>query len=249
MTKLDKYTGCLIGGAAGDALGYAVEFNMIDEIIDRYGAPGITDYELVSGVAEISDDTQMSLFTAAGLILAEGDNAKGSYIDCIWDAYKEWLNTQKEKYPVVNAKNYTGLLDVPELFARRAPGGTCLSALCKSEGGTLESPINSSKGCGGIMRVAPVGLFFDSSRMDIKKIDRLGAEAAALTHGHSLGWLPAAAFVHIIARIVHENFSVEAAVEDMKISVRAQFGDLPETDISAGSCDKGRNAGPRRYRR
>ena len=26
MKNIDKYRGCLIGGAAGDALGYAVEF-------------------------------------------------------------------------------------------------------------------------------------------------------------------------------------------------------------------------------
>ena len=26
MKNLDKYRGCLIGGAAGDALGYAIEF-------------------------------------------------------------------------------------------------------------------------------------------------------------------------------------------------------------------------------
>ena len=28
MKNIDKYRGCLIGGAAGDALGYAVEFLM-----------------------------------------------------------------------------------------------------------------------------------------------------------------------------------------------------------------------------
>lgn len=57
MTKLDRYIGCLIGGAAGDALGYAVEFDTIDDIVAVYGEPGITEYQLTDGVAQISDDT------------------------------------------------------------------------------------------------------------------------------------------------------------------------------------------------
>ena len=70
MKKLDQYRGCLIGGAAGDALGYAVEFHSHSDIICQYGPQGITEYELCGGVAEISDDTQMTLFTATGLLTA-----------------------------------------------------------------------------------------------------------------------------------------------------------------------------------
>ena len=67
--KLDLVRGALIGGAAGDALGYAVEFDRYSEIIAKYGQSGITEYELVKGVAEISDDTQMTLFTANGMLM------------------------------------------------------------------------------------------------------------------------------------------------------------------------------------
>ena len=52
-----------------------------------------------------------------------------------------------------------GILAQRELYARRAPGTTCLSALRSGRMGTMEEPINDSKGCGGVMRVAPVGLF------------------------------------------------------------------------------------------
>ena len=69
MRNLDKFRGCLIGGAAGDALGYEVEFMLADEIFDRFGDNGITEYSLHNGVAQISDDTQMTLFTATGLLL------------------------------------------------------------------------------------------------------------------------------------------------------------------------------------
>ncbi|HOO62194.1 MAG TPA: ADP-ribosylglycohydrolase family protein, partial [Bacillota bacterium] len=69
MKNLSKYRGCLIGGAVGDALGYAVEFDTVAEIQRNYGECGITQYEKVNGEALISDDTQMTLFTANGILL------------------------------------------------------------------------------------------------------------------------------------------------------------------------------------
>lgn len=60
-----------MGGAVGDALGFEVEFMSLTTIRQRFGEGGITDYVLDSdGVAEFSDDTQMSLFTAEGLLTA-----------------------------------------------------------------------------------------------------------------------------------------------------------------------------------
>ena len=66
----DQVLGCMVCGAVGDALGYAVEFASYDSIVNKYGEKGITRFDLDRhGVAEISDDTQMSLFTAAGILL------------------------------------------------------------------------------------------------------------------------------------------------------------------------------------
>ena len=66
MRDLNKLKGCLVGGAVGDALGYAVEFLPALAIFKKYGENGIIEYELHHGAAEISDDTQMTLFTATG---------------------------------------------------------------------------------------------------------------------------------------------------------------------------------------
>ena len=46
---------------------------------------------------------------------------------------------------------------MPEMYARRAPGTTCHGSLLSGRMGTLGEPINHSKGCGGVMRAAPVG--------------------------------------------------------------------------------------------
>lgn len=64
----DKFKGCLIGGASGDALGYTVEFPEYEQIQSLYGEKGITEYTLTDNVALVSDDTQMTLFTANGLL-------------------------------------------------------------------------------------------------------------------------------------------------------------------------------------
>ena len=65
----DKTRGCLMAGAAGDALGYEVEFMSRSEILSRFDEQGITKFALDrNGKALISDDTQMTLFTANGLL-------------------------------------------------------------------------------------------------------------------------------------------------------------------------------------
>ncbi len=51
MRNQDKFCGCLIGGAAGDALGYAVEFMGERDILDQYGEHGITEYDMKNGLA------------------------------------------------------------------------------------------------------------------------------------------------------------------------------------------------------
>ena len=69
---VDRFCGCLLGGAVGDALGAPVEFLSIDEIRRRYGDSGITDFDTAYGRrGAITDDTQMTLFTAEGLIRAQ----------------------------------------------------------------------------------------------------------------------------------------------------------------------------------
>lgn len=212
----DFVRGSLIGGAAGDALGYAVEFNSYSEIISKYGLSGITEYELVNGVAEISDDTQMTLFTANGMLmgLTRGymrgiGGAPEFYVEY---AYQDWYDTQMKSYEKVMAQDnkhcshrHTWLSALPEFYARRAPGNTCLTAIKEMKEG--RTPQNNSKGCGGVMRVAPWPLFcaYHESRYGIEEIDVAGGEIARLTHKHPLGWIPAVVMTHIIYRIVKEG--------------------------------------------
>lgn len=210
MGERSKYRGCLLGGAAGDALGYAVEFMNESAIWRRFGDSGITAYELIDDAARFSDDTQMTLFTAVGLLLGEDaglSGPDGPWIDYILAAYYDWMRTQDGTSPGANC----WLNNVPELNARRAPGTTCTSYLRPSRTGTVANPQNDSKGCGGVMRVAPIGLYFNvSSEKERLAVDMIGAEAAALTHGHELGWMSASMLVHMIQLLAH-NEDVDVA--------------------------------------
>ncbi len=214
-TTLSLIRGCIFGGAVGDALGYPVEFFSEESIFRRYGARGITAYEKdpATGKALISDDTQMSLFTANGLLVGETRGrmrgiqaAPRAYVEM---AYQDWLLTQDRTFEEVQRferpareGGISWLLDVPELFAWRAPGNTCLSAL--REGRQYEDYVaaarNQSKGCGGIMRVAPLAAKYHFPK--IAELDREGAQLAAITHGHSLGYMPAAVLVHVLNRLI-----------------------------------------------
>ncbi|MBR4743045.1 MAG: ADP-ribosylglycohydrolase family protein, partial [Oscillospiraceae bacterium] len=216
------------GGAVGDALGYAVEFISEEAIFRRYGKNGITEYDLTDGIAEISDDTQMTMFTATGLLSAAAHRTGSDRIDIYPDhirlSYKDWYRTQTERFPLPEGVRHSWLVNVPELFSPRAPGNTCLSALEDSGKGSVQNPLNCSKGCGGVMRVAPVGLYFAGKKTSMRDSDEIGAEAAAITHGHDLGWLPAAALVHIVRHLIeHEGEPVLAAVRDAQAALRETF--------------------------
>ena len=194
---LNKYQGCLLGGAVGDALGYAVEFFADFEIFKKYGENGITEHQLCNGVAQISDDTQMTLFTAEALLSPKSN----SVISSLHLSYLDWYQTQYNEWK----EGESGLLAERRLFSSRAPGNTCLSALEKGVCGTIESPINRSKGCGGVMRVAPIALYYHGKGKSQKAVALLAARAAAITHGHPLGYIPAAFFVYILEDILSKK--------------------------------------------
>ena len=267
MGNIDKYRGCLLGGAAGDALGYAIEFDREEAIAARYGSRGIRNYRLDKrGLAPFSDDTQMTLYTANSLLCslaalsaqasdgaqasdatqASGGTQASSGAQASGGAqassgaqasggvqasggapalvsptalaayapaqmaqfYVEWMYTQVSPYPLAEPKAW--ISNLPELFASRAPGITCLNACEAMASGA--KVVNNSKGCGGIMRMAPAGLINTSPGFSGVELQRLGAQLAELTHRHELGWMPAGVFAHIVSLLArNESCSVREA--------------------------------------
>lgn len=206
MNNISSYIGCLIGGAAGDALGYEVEFMREKEIFGEFGAGGITEYVLHGGNALISDDTQMTLFTATGLlngyVRSRVRGISDGYPSYIRHHYKAWYKTQNMRYSEPTEFAYSWLMYDSRLYSQRAPGATCLTALKSDSNGSIDNPLNNSKGCGGIMRVAPVGLWFARCGIGAKEAALIGAEAAAITHGHPLGYIPSGFLSVLIREII-----------------------------------------------
>ena len=98
--KKEYFKGCLIGGAIVDALGYPVEFLPYRQITDKCGEEGITRFELSeNGKALISDYTQMTLFTANGILIGNTRGClrgvEGLPHEYIHMAYRDWLSTQE----------------------------------------------------------------------------------------------------------------------------------------------------------
>jgi ADP-ribosylglycohydrolase/protein-tyrosine phosphatase len=208
----ERFLGCLLGGAIGDAFGYCVEFLRLSEIRSKFGPEGIREPVFQAGKLIVSDDTQMTLFTLEGLLegLRERSGATNSRLEAIQRAYLDWYATQRSRGSHPRPKGRGWLSQQPEMCVRRAPGNTCLSALAAGGEGTIEKPINDSKGCGGAMRVAPIGLF--PKRFNAEDAFRLAAQAAALTHGHPSGYL-SAGMVAAIVRYLIAGESLEPAVE------------------------------------
>jgi len=260
----DRFRGCLVGGACGDALGYPIEFIPLPAIQNKFGMRGVSAYQFFPGFnrALVSDDTQMTMFTANGLLCCAAARKNGKPAverDFIRSAYMDWLYTQHN--PVAPhpceprlkkcsmpdpTKFHSWLMRLPWIQGNRAPGRTCISALESGGNGTFEKPLNNSKGCGGVMRTAPAGLYAETA----KDAMRIGAEAAVLTHGDPLGYIPAGAFSDIVYRLVHSDDPLKNIVNDALADAQDFFKSTPEEirampafiSIMKNALDLGENA-------
>jgi ADP-ribosyl-[dinitrogen reductase] hydrolase len=163
------------GGALGDAMGAAIEFldltsirrifpDRVDRILPHQGIIGA-----------ITDDTQMTLFTAEGLIRAGVRSTLRGIChppSVIHHAYLRWLITQRVLPRITLDADDVGLFRDLRLQVRRAPGNTCLEALASARH-FGQAARNNSKGCGGVMRLAPMLL-----------APSWALQTSALTHGH-----------------------------------------------------------------
>jgi ADP-ribosylglycohydrolase len=184
------------------------------EIIDRFGEQGIRDYVPAYGrLGAITDDTQMTLFTAEGMLRGWVRSCRRGILACFASttahAYLRWLVTQgylaQSDWPTPG-----WLITHKELFSQRAPGGTCISALRSFRRGNLRA-VNDSKGCGGVMRVAPVGLFMAQwDEADLEFTFQTAADIAAITHGHPTGYLAAGTFAVLIELLARGRTFAEA---------------------------------------
>ncbi len=214
-TRAQRIRGSLLAGAAGDALGAPVEFISRPRILKFFGPKGVAGYvENKDGKGRITDDTQLTLFTAEGIELRPENP-----LESVWEAYLRWNETQKkdasfEKLEPQFRKGH--LIRERQLYSYRAPGATCIGSLSNGVMGTPENALNSSKGCGTVMRAAPPGLVYSPDRAF-----EYGKLFSAMTHGHPTAYLAGAALSMLVACLVQGD-ALERAAEKTMIHTALQ---------------------------
>ena len=215
-----RVRGCLLGGAIGDAFGYEVEFDSLARIRQRFGPAGMVEPVRHRGRLVVSDDTQMTLFTAEGLLRARSAGCLADLdatLEHLRLATLDWYLTQS--CDPAQARDTGALGRSRVMQARRAPDNTCLSACAKGAWGSPGRPINDSKAA--IVRALVDGLGLAEAASAaltlLRSTPRSGPTVAALVaasaHGASVqglgeGWVGEEALaVGYHAALVGEGFA------------------------------------------
>lgn len=159
----NKFRGCMLGLAIGDALGREIEFIHSKEDIEVITRGGVSD---LPEPAIYTDDTQMTICIAEALLAGAGD--EDVFMKALTKQFVLWYDLQYG----------------PDKSQRRAPGNTCLTACLQLKQGMRweEAGIPASTGCGSAMRSAPIGLFFNK----VEKIVDCAINSSRITHPHEL---------------------------------------------------------------
>ncbi len=160
MTAHDRFRGCMLGLACGDAIGTAVEFRprrSFDRIYDMVGGG---PFNLAPG--QWTDDTSMALCLGASLVNEKGFNARDQM-----ERYCQWA---EEGYLSSTGECFDIGQTVSSALNRFRQTGDPMS-------GATE-PIPAANG--SIMRLAPVPMFFYP---DWGEAVRMSGESSKTTHG------------------------------------------------------------------
>lgn len=225
-SKQNQTRGVLLGLAVGDAMGHTVDNRSLQEICEDYGPNGLLGYDLVNGYADVTSYTQLAAFTANGLLLAltraKMQGAAAPLIRYITLAIKEWSRSQQYCAP---ERNFCWLSTVPEMKRRFCMDTRMLDALNRETLGTPEAPQYRSNHPGALVEVIPIALLWEDLELLQDELDRLGAEAVALTHGDPEAFLSGAVLTHMLSLLLHEpELSVQELVQQTIDAVALQFG-------------------------
>ncbi len=180
MKRIDRFRGCIVGLAVGDALGHPTEFiSTVSAIRQRFGPRGIREFAAQGRhpAGTFTDDTQMTVSVLRALV-RHGHSDLDALMTCLGQEFVAWS---------VHPDN------------NRAPGGTCLTG-CRAfaRGGSWKAAgVKESKGCGAAMRAAPIGLFCT----DDEQLVRLAAAQSVLTHSHPTGIASSVAAAAAVAHV------------------------------------------------
>lgn len=157
--KIDRYLGCLVGLAVGDAVGTTLEFRRKDSYEHITDMCGGGPFKLDAG--QWTDDTSMALCLAHSLVNQSGfDPVDQMNRYCNWFQYG-YLSSTGECFDI---------------------GATVSKALNKylSNGNPFAGSTDPlSAGNGSIMRLAPIAMYYSP---DVEKVIHFAGESSRTTH-------------------------------------------------------------------
>ena len=200
--KVASYSGCLLGMAVGDAMGYTVDKKSWDEICQDYGPNGLLGYDLVNGCADITSYTQLPAFLCNGLLLGAIRGNPELYTRYMVLAMREWAKSQE--FRGAAEKTFCWVAQVPAMRRRLCMDTRMLDALNRETLGTPQKPVFRSEFPGALTAAIAIGLCQEAARLDPEQICQLGANAVAFTHGEPEAFLSGTFLATAVARLLQQ---------------------------------------------
>ena len=221
--QMNRFRGCLLGMAVGDAMGAAVEKKSYEEICETYGPAGLLGYDTVNGLAEITSYTQVAAFAVNGLLLAISKGQSQEAMAYTVMALKEWASVQH--FPKDPHRRNCWLRGTAAFRRRKCMDPRTLDALTRDALGTPRRPANQAEGPGSLTVAVAMGLYFHPERMQFHQIGVLGAQTVALTHGEPATFLCGGVLAYVIAAILNDpEGELESHFRLAAQTVADQFG-------------------------
>jgi ADP-ribosyl-[dinitrogen reductase] hydrolase len=228
--RLARAHGCLLGQAAGDALGQLVEFSGPATIARDHpdgGPRWLVDggtWRTIAG--QPTDDTEMALCLARAIVHAGGFDREATA-----RAYMRW-GTGDLPWALEGERSRSGgslpfdmggttKRAVLAPTARDVEGGTVAEACTRAAAGSIPSN-------GALMRVSPLGVWGAGRPIDL--VARAARADAALTHGHPYTQGASAAFAVAIG---HAVWTGAGAHETWKVALDVAQGPFGDPAVAA----------------
>lgn len=198
--QMDRYEGAMIGVAVGDALGAPLEFMSANEISYRYG----TVREMIGGgwlsvkPGEVTDDTQMTLAVAEGIVANQDSTIEPLMM--VGANFLRWYRTNPK--------------DV---------GGTCaavLAAIDSNETQLMSDWHDAARhlkkrthgqtaGNGALMRTVYPALYFHNA----KEAEERASQIGSMTHWHNVSDQTVRLYTLAVNTIANSDVNQEEAKE------------------------------------
>jgi ADP-ribosyl-[dinitrogen reductase] hydrolase len=218
MDQRDRFRGCLLGLAVGDAVGTTVEFRARGSFKPLTDMVGGGPFDLLPG--QWTDDTSMALCLGTSLVACGAFDAR--------DQMQRYCRWQEEGYLSSTGECFDIGRTVAAALDRFREHGQPFAG--------SKDPLSAGNGC--LMRQAPVAMYFFPNLDDA---ERFGAESSRTTHGAAECVDACRLFARMICRALEGRGKAEIAFGDADTFVgtdtivglaRGEFREKPESGIS-----------------